>query len=124
LAREEKKMIARHWRGWTRSDVADAYEQFLKQKVMPGLKAIRGHKGGYILRKDGPRESEFVVINLFDTLDAVRRFAGENYTVPVFEPEAKQFLSRIENVANHYDVREGPEAGLTGTGKEQEPSGS
>jgi hypothetical protein len=101
-------MIARHWRGWTKSDAADAYEQFLKQKVMPGLKAIEGHRGGYILRKDGPMESEFVVINLFDTLDAVRRFAGEDYSVPVFEPEAKQLLSRIETVAHHYEVRASP----------------
>ncbi|HUB51427.1 MAG TPA: hypothetical protein VL986_04735 [Terracidiphilus sp.] len=102
-------MIARHWRGWTRPETADAYEQFLKQKVMPGLKAIQGHKGGYILRNDGPLESEFVVINFFDTLEAVRRFAGENYAIPVFEPEAKQLLSRIETVAHHYEVREGPE---------------
>ena len=98
-------MIARHWRGWTRAKDADGYEQFLKQKVLPGLQSIEGYRGGYILRSDSADESEFVVINLFDSLDAVKRFAGEDYTVPVFEPEAKAFLSRIEPVANHYEVR-------------------
>jgi heme-degrading monooxygenase HmoA len=98
-------MIARHWRGWTRPENADGYEAFLKQKVFPGLRAIDGYKGAYILRKDGAEECEFVVINFFDSLEAVKRFAGEDYATPVFEPEAKSFLSRIENFATHYEVR-------------------
>jgi heme-degrading monooxygenase HmoA len=102
-------MIARHWRGWTRHENADGYEKFLKQKVVPGLQNIDGYRGCYILRNDGAQESEFVVINFFESLDAVRRFAGEDYTTAVFEPEAKSFLSRIETVANHYEVRTCPD---------------
>ena len=102
-------MIARHWRGWTRLQDADAYEALLKSRVLPGLSKIAGYRGGYILRSDGAAESEFVVINLFDSLDAVREFAGPNYDVAVFEPEAKALLSRIEPVANHYEVRFAPE---------------
>ena len=98
-------MIARHWRGWTRLENADAYEDLLRKRVLPGLKGIAGYRGGYILRSDGPEESEFLVVNLFDSLDAVRRFAGPDYTVPVFEPEAKQLLSKFDPVANHYEVR-------------------
>jgi hypothetical protein len=102
-------MIARHWRGWTKAEKADGYEEFLKAKVLPGLRAIGGYKGGYILRKDGEAESEFVVINLFDSIDAVKQFAGPDYAVPVFEPEAKAYLSRIENFSTHYEVRASPE---------------
>jgi heme-degrading monooxygenase HmoA len=98
-------MIARHWRGWTKPEDADGYENFLKEKVLPGLSAIEGYRGGYLLRRNDDRESEFVVINLFDSLDAVKRFAGPDYAVPVFEPEAKQLLSRVENFATHYEVR-------------------
>jgi heme-degrading monooxygenase HmoA len=101
-------MIARHWRGWTKAENADGYEGFLKAKVLPRLRTIRSYRGGYILRKDGVEESEFVVINFFDSLEAVKQFAGADYTVPVFEPEAKAFLSRIENFAAHYEVREQP----------------
>ena len=54
--------------------------------------------------RDGEDETEFVVINFFDSLEAVMRFAGPDYTVPVFEPEAKAFLSRIEDFAAHYEV--------------------
>lgn len=102
-------MIARHWRGWTKPDHADGYETFLKEKVLPGLREIEGYRGGYVLRKDHADESEFVVMNLFDSLDAVMQFAGADYTIPVFEPEAKSFLSRIENFATHYEVRVSPE---------------
>jgi heme-degrading monooxygenase HmoA len=98
-------MIARHWRGWTRPESADDYENFLKQHVLPGLKQIEGYRGGYILRSDEAGESQFVVINLFESLDAVRLFAGEDYSTAVFEPEAKIYLSRVETFATHYEVR-------------------
>jgi heme-degrading monooxygenase HmoA len=101
-------MIARHWRGWTRPENADGYENLLKQTVLPGLKAIEGYQGGYILRLNGPDETEFVVVNLFESLESVIRFAGPDYSVAVFEPEAKAFLSRIENFAAHYEVRACP----------------
>ncbi|HEY6488466.1 MAG: antibiotic biosynthesis monooxygenase [Terracidiphilus sp.] len=98
-------MIARHWRGWTKAEDADAYEAFLKSKVLPGLKSTPGYQGGTILREDGAPETEFVVLNFFDSLESVQHFAGPDYTTPVFEPEAKRLLSRIENFASHYEVR-------------------
>lgn len=98
-------MIARHWRGWTKRENADAYERLLESSVLPGLRGIDGYRGGYVLRNDGERESEFVVINFFESLDAVKKFAGPQYTVAVFEPEAKAMLARFEPVATHYEVR-------------------
>jgi heme-degrading monooxygenase HmoA len=98
-------MIARHWRGWTRAENADAYEELLKSKVLPGLKKIEGYRGGYIFRSDEKEEAEFVVVNFFDSIAAVERFAGPNYAVPVFEREAKALLSRVEPIAKHYEVR-------------------
>ncbi len=98
-------MIARHWRGWTRTENADAYEELLKSKVLPGLKKIEGYRGGYIFRSDETEEAEFVVVNFFESVAAVERFAGPNYAVPVFEPEAKALLSRVEPIAKHYEVR-------------------
>jgi len=102
-------MIARHWRGWTELQNADAYEALLKNQALPGLRNIAGYQGGYVLRSDGPREVEFLVLNLFDSLEAVKRFAGPDYAVPVFEPEAKALLSRVEPLATHYEVRLTPD---------------
>jgi heme-degrading monooxygenase HmoA len=98
-------MIARHWRGWTAPQDADAYENLLKDTVLPGLRDIPGYRGGYVFRSDGPAEIEFVVVNFFDSLEAVKRFAGPDYRIAVFEPEARRLLSRIEPVASHYEVR-------------------
>jgi hypothetical protein len=56
-------MIARHWRGWTEIQNADAYEALLKNKVLPSLSAIEGYRGGYVLRSDRHNEVEFVVLN-------------------------------------------------------------
>lgn len=101
-------MIARLWRGWTTLEHADAYEKLLQEQVLPGLQHIDGYQGGYILRQDGNDETEFVVMNLFDSLDAIKAFAGNEYTIPVFEPEARQLLSKVEPIARHYEVKTTP----------------
>jgi heme-degrading monooxygenase HmoA len=98
-------MIARHWRGWTAVHNADAYEHLLKETVLPGLRTIAGYNGGYVLRKESAAEVEFIVINFFESLEAIRKFAGENHTAAVFEPEARRLLSRIEPETVHYEVR-------------------
>jgi len=102
-------MIARVWKGWTKAENADAYEKLLREVVYPGLQKIDGYRGGYILRQDGKDETEFVTVNLFESLEAVKAFAGPEYETPVFEPEARRLLSRVEPIARHYDVRKAPQ---------------
>jgi heme-degrading monooxygenase HmoA len=108
-------VIARHWRGWTRVPDADAYEHLLTETVLPGLHGIAGYRGGYVLRSETPEEVEFVVINFFDSLEAVKRFAGDEYDVAVFEPEARRLLSKVEPVARHYQVRVERYSSMSGT---------
>lgn len=106
-------MIARVWRGWTKAEDADEYEKLLREVVYPGLRALAGYRDGYILRHNGEPETEFVTVNLFESLEAVKAFAGPDYETPVFEPEARRLLSRVEPIARHYDVRSMP-TGLAG----------
>jgi heme-degrading monooxygenase HmoA len=103
-------MIARVWRGWTKVEDADAYETLLQEIVYPGLKEINGYRGGYILRQELKEETEFITINLFESLDAVRAFAGQDYEIPVFEPKARRLLSKVEPIARHYTVKTSPQA--------------
>jgi heme-degrading monooxygenase HmoA len=102
-----RHMIARHWKGWTPRANADAYEALLRETVIPGLRRIEGYKGGHILRRETGGEVEFVVINFFDSLDSVKAFAGPDYEIAVFEPEATRLLSKVETHAAHYEVRGG-----------------
>src|SRR5258708_1056638 len=101
-------MIARLWKGWTTLENADAYEKLLREKVLPDLRLIDGYRGGYVLRQDGSDEVEFAVLNLFDSLEAVQAFAGPEYAVAVFEPEARLLLSKFEPIARHYEVKSMP----------------
>jgi hypothetical protein len=98
-------VIGRLWRGWTRPEDADAYERLLRDRVLPSLRELDGYEGGFVFRRDGGDEVEFAVLNLFASLDAVKAFAGEEYEVPVFEPEARILLARVEPIARHYEVR-------------------
>jgi heme-degrading monooxygenase HmoA len=102
-------MIARVWRGWTKPENADAYEKLLREVVYPGLQRIDGYGGGYIFRQNMAEETEFVTVNLFVSLAAVKAFAGPDYDRPVFEPEARRLLSRVEPTARHYEVKQAPE---------------
>lgn len=97
-------MIARHWTGWTTHENAHGYEQLLKATIFPNLWKIAGYKGGYALRRNLTDEVEFVVINIFDSVEAIQAFAGEDYAVAKFEPEAERLLARVEKFALHYEI--------------------
>jgi len=99
-------MISRVWHGWTTEANADAYESLLLTVVLPGIasREIAGYRGAYLYRRDGASEVEFVTTLLFDSLAAVRAFAGEEYEVAVVPPAARALLSRFDPASSHYDV--------------------
>lgn len=101
-------MIARMWHGWTTPENADAYERLLRTKILPGIR-VDGLRGEYLLRSDGGGEVEFVTLMLFDSMDAVRAFAGDDHETAVVPDEARALLSRFDGRSRHYDVRQAPE---------------
>jgi len=103
-------MIARVWHGWTKPEKADAYESLLRDEMFPEIQQIEGSKGAYLLRRGGDKEVEFVTITLFESLDAVRRFAGEKYETAVLHPKAHALLSRFDGKSEHYEVKIVPES--------------
>jgi heme-degrading monooxygenase HmoA len=101
-------MISRIWHGWTRPENADAYESLLKYEIIVGIqdRHIDGYCGIQLLRRALDDEVEFVTIMWFDSLDAVRAFAGEDYEVAVVPPKARAILSRFDARSQHYAVQE------------------
>jgi antibiotic biosynthesis monooxygenase (ABM) superfamily enzyme len=95
-------MITRLWRGWTSREDADAYEQFLLTELFPSMRAIPGFRGAEVLRRRDGDEVAFVTLTRFDSLDAIRAFAGPDYGVPVLEPQALAALSRHDEQALHF----------------------
>ncbi len=100
-------MITRIWHGWTTPANADAYESLLKSEIFVGIeqRAIAGYRGIQLLRRELEMEVEFVTIMWFDTLDAVRAFAGEDYEVAVVPPKARALLARFDGRSQHYEVK-------------------
>jgi len=99
-------MISRLWHGWTKRENADAYESLLRSEVLPGIHRMPGFKGAHLLRRDGQSEDEveFVTITMFESLDAVKEFAGEDYEVAVVPPEARKLLSHFDARSAHYET--------------------
>ena len=97
-------MIGRLWHGWTRRANADAYEQLLRSEVLPGIHRVKGFKGAHVLRRESNGEVEFVTLTWFDSLDAVKEFAGQDYEVAVVLPQARKLLSRFDARSAHYET--------------------
>jgi heme-degrading monooxygenase HmoA len=102
-------MISRIWHGWTTPANADKYEAALRAEVLPGIHRVPGYRGAYLLRRNQGDEVEFVTITLFDDMEAVRRFAGDDYELAVIHPEAGKLLSRYDQRSVHYETRLTPE---------------
>jgi heme-degrading monooxygenase HmoA len=100
-------MIARIWHGWTTLSNADIYEGLLKEEIFAGIqnRRIRGFKRIQLLRRKVGEEIEFITIMFFDSLDAVREFAGEDYEAAVVPPKARAVLARFDERSQHYEIR-------------------
>jgi heme-degrading monooxygenase HmoA len=97
-------MISRVWHGWTKREHADAYERILRTTILPGIHRVAGYRGADLLRRDAGDEVEFVTITRFDSMDAVRAFAGADYEVAVIHPDARDLLSRYDERSTHYET--------------------
>jgi antibiotic biosynthesis monooxygenase (ABM) superfamily enzyme len=100
-------MIGRIWHGWTTPANADAYEELLKNEVFTGIRdrQIAGFRGIQLFRRILGDEVEFVTIMWFDTIEAVRAFAGEDYEAAVVPQKARALLSRFDVRSQHYEVK-------------------
>jgi hypothetical protein len=100
-------MLSRVWHGWTTQANADAYESLLKSEIFTGIqnRQIAGYKGIHLFRRNVGDEVEFVTVMWFDSVDAVRTFAGEDYEVAVVPPKARKLLSRFDPRSQHYEVK-------------------
>lgn len=97
-------MILRLWHGWTTPENAAAYADFLRETMFPSMRRIEGFAGAELLRRNDGDEVAFATITRFESLDAVRAFAGDDYEVAVIEPEARALLSRFDARSVHYDL--------------------
>lgn len=104
---ETLRVISRVWHGWTTPTNGDAYETLLKSEIFVGIqrRQIAGYRGIHLLRRNLDDEVEFVTVMWFDSMEAVRAFAGEDYEVSVVPQKARALLSRFDQRSQHYEVK-------------------
>jgi mannose-6-phosphate isomerase-like protein (cupin superfamily) len=102
-------VIARRWRGWAGGPAdADAYVEHFERAVRPRLEASDGFVDATVERveQDGGR-TEIVVVTRWESLDAIRAFAGDDVEVAVVEPEALAVLADFDDRVRHIELRDG-----------------
>ncbi len=101
-------MIGRIWHGYTTPQNADTYEDLLKEEIFIGIRNrhIPGFREIQLFRRTLGEEVEFITIMWFDTIEAVRAFAGEDYEAAVVPPKARAVLKHFDARSQHYEVRE------------------
>ncbi|MGH7520628.1 MAG: antibiotic biosynthesis monooxygenase [Gemmatimonadales bacterium] len=101
------KLIARVWHGATDAARADEYAEYLERTGARECRETLGNRGVFVLRRIKHDRAEFTFISLWDSLDAIKRFAGDDYEKAHYYPEDHDFLIELEPFVEHYDVLAG-----------------
>jgi heme-degrading monooxygenase HmoA len=97
-------MIARSWRGAVRPEDADTYVAYIDETGMREYTQTPGNRGAWMLKRDVGELTEIVTFSLWDSIDAIKAFAGEDYETAVFYPEDDRFLVERDRTCTHWEV--------------------
>lgn len=97
-------MIARQWKGYATANGAGAYADHLRDSVLPQLRELNGFRGASLARREIGQEVELLVTTRWDSMEAVRAFAGDKPEVAVVEPAARAVLTGYDQTVAHYEV--------------------
>jgi heme-degrading monooxygenase HmoA len=97
-------VIARIWRGAVRREDGDAYAEYIERTGVTGYRSTPGNRGVTMLRRDVDDRCEFLMLSLWDSIDAVKAFAGEDHETAVFYPEDDRFLIERDEKSSHWEV--------------------
>jgi heme-degrading monooxygenase HmoA len=97
-------MIARIWRGVVRREDADAYADYIDETGFAAYAATPGNRGAWMLRRDDGSLTEFLTFSLWESLDAIRGFAGDDIETAVYYPEDDRYLVERDLTVKHYEI--------------------
>jgi heme-degrading monooxygenase HmoA len=101
-------VIARIWRGRTPADKADAYHEYLRRTGLKEYAETPGNLGVFALRRIEGEVAELLLVTMWESMDAVRAFAGDDPERAVYYPEDDEYLLEREPTVSHYEVLEAP----------------
>jgi heme-degrading monooxygenase HmoA len=97
-------MIARIWHGKTTIKKYEAYAEFLKKTAVSDYQKTPGFKGLTFLRNIQDNEGHFYLISFWANIEAIKKFAGEDFEKPKYYKEDSDFLLEFEEKVNHFEV--------------------
>jgi len=97
-------MIARLWHGRVDASKADEYAEFMKEKAAPDYSSVDGLHKLFFLRKIEKGVAHFLLVTFWDSMESVKRFAGEQPEKAKYYPEDDQFLLEKEETSALYEV--------------------
>ncbi len=97
-------MIARLWRGETRSADADAYQQVLETTGVRDYRATPGNLGVWLLRQEQGARTAFVLLTLWDRRESIEAFAGRDIARARYYDIDREYLLDFRNTVEHFDV--------------------
>ena len=102
-------MITRVWHGMVPEALGDEYQDYLYATGLPGLKSTAGNLGVIILRRTENGIVHFLFTSVWESLEAISRFAGPDVEKARCYPEDEKFLIELEPNVTHYEVVAGQE---------------
>jgi heme-degrading monooxygenase HmoA len=103
-AGSQQSLIARVWRGAVRNEDADDYVAYILGTGIAEYTSTPGNRGAWILRRPRGALTEIVTFSLWESMDAVRAFAGDDPERAVFYPEDDRFLVERELTVEHFEA--------------------
>ncbi len=97
-------MIARIWCSAVAQGNSDAYALYMHDTGVAGYAGIEGNRGVWMLRRDVDRKTEFVMLTLWDSMYAVKAFAGDRPEQAIYYPEDEHYLIEGDDVVSHFEV--------------------
>lgn len=97
-------MIARIWHGVTPASKADEYVEFLHKTGVRDYEATEGNLGVHILRRIEGDRAHFLTLTFWDSVESIKRFAGEQYEKARYYPEDREYLLEFEETVLHYET--------------------
>lgn len=97
-------MIARTWSGVTSAGDAEAYLEYLRETGVRACRSTPGNEGVYVLRNVDAGRATFLFLSLWESMEAVRTFAGEEPERAVFYPEDDRYLVERDETVEHWEV--------------------
>ena len=99
-------MISRHWKGIARPERADDYVRHLRTQTFPGLARLPGFVRASILARPTAEGTEFQIVTVWQSLEAIRAFAGDSLDVAVVPSAVQELMVRYDLKVFHYEIVE------------------